>query len=635
MDLLRKSEEFYHFLNSLTHAESREKVFLEEYGAFVLPPGSTTPFSDVVGQRLNPTVIFNKSQIKSGLLNEETPDSTLEEFELSTQTADSILSSSRDGLTTPLSGGHPLPVISHKVVSIGQPLTSKIVYLTNLSPHHEHQSDILGRTQVVARDSHLSPLPLGSARFILSLYSLGSWKAKEPPPPDIWIICAKNKQNIVSFGCVYDATNSALCIITVKEHSESQELTPLKKFSGAAFSEYEITTTDGSTMGGVPLDTFILQFVWSDSDIGVLSPPPENSDAVLKISNTPGHLFSSVLPLFEELKSLHHFCQIVSGEAKWLGCEDEDILISSDKTAQSVKRFIEEMSHPLANSADVTVISPVCSHMIYEPRIDLDFVERLWVFSRSLTSYGELQLVFAEAFKAVILGKIQPFIHKKSSSTLSELLRQVLVNRDREKVQDVAVKLQLLLSEARLVPCLIQIGLEKVKRDQWSFLVGAGILSSDHFEQFFGPNEHLSQLEQCIVFCKLHNIIELDASLLNTINLPSPVLSTFTKAVMEVYKRDTSYQPFSQSPIFSLSLPAYSPALKAVVALCSKRSPDTWRVTAQEDCGQQRDYPVPCKVNLKRSKPLLSNLQKIEDLSDQHYSYEATCEFVPVHKIIL
>lgn len=629
MDLLKKSEEFYHFLDSTTHLQCKERVFLEEYEAFVFSPGTSTPFSEIVGHSLNPTVIFSKSRGENGEIKftNEAPDFTLEELELSAATEHSFSSSPGSGYPLPLS------VTSH---SIGQPLTSKRVYLTNSSFHHEHQSDTLGRMLDVGHDRHFLPLSLRMSRFIHSLYALGTWRGK-PSPPDVWTICEKNKQNIVALGSVYDATNSSLCAIMVKENevcSESHEsVSSLKKLSGVAFSEYEITTTSGSAAEKGPSDMLIVQFAWNDSNIAILSSPPENSDAVLKISRTPGYLFSPVLSLFEELKSLHHLCQIASGEAKWLGCDDEGLFASNDKMALSVKKIIEEMAHPLVNPVDVTVISPAYSRMIYEPRTDLDFVEQLWLFCHSLTSYGELKLVFAEVFKAVILGEVQPFIHKKSSSTLAELLRQVLLHCDKEKIQGVAVKLQLLLSETRLVPCLIQVGLDKIKRDHLSFFVGTDILSTDHFEQFFDPSESLSQLERCVELCKLHSIIELDANLMQTVNLPPLVLSTFTKSVMEIYKSDTSYQPFSRSPIFSLSLPAYSPALKSVVALCSKLSPNTWRVTVQEACGQWRDYLVPSmRIHLKRSRPLLSYLQKTEDLSDQYYSYEATSELVPMHK---
>ena len=657
MDLLEKSEEFYHFLDSVTSPKCIGKIFLEDYEAFVLSPGASTPFSDIVGYSLNPTVIFSKCRRENGekalvedethestleeltkategrneekelvLVKAETPDTTLDELGLSVTTTEySFSSSCGSGYSL------PLPVKSH---SIGQPLTSKRIYLTSSSCHYEHQSDILGRTLDVAQDCCFLPLSLSSSRFIHSLYSLGSWKVKSSPP-DVWTVCEKNKKNIVALGCVYNASNSTLCAIMVKEnemHSVSAKSVSVEKLSGVAFSEYEIAT-GGSATGKVLTDMLILQFAWSDANIGMLSPPPENSDAVMKISCTPGYLFSPVLPLFEELKSLHYFCHIASGTAKWLGCDDEDVLASNNKMALSVKGFIEEMAHPLNNPVDVTVISPVCSHMIYEPRIDLDFVEHMWVFCRSLTSYGEIKLVFAEVFKAVILGEIQPFIHKKSSSTLAELLRQVLLHRDNEEIQTLAIKLQLLLSEARLVPCLIQVGLDKVKRDHWSFFVGADILSADHFEHFFDHSDHLSQLEQCIELCKLHNIIELDANLMQTVNLPPLVLSTFTKAVMEIYKKDMSYQPFSRSPIFSLSLSAYSPALKSVVALCSKLSPSTWRVTVQEACGQQCDDSVSSRrICLKRCRPLLSYLQKTDNSFDQYCSYEATCQLVPIHQ---
>ena len=623
MDYHSKSEELHLFLEALTQRKCDESVFLDRYQATLLSPESLTPFSDIVGPSQNDTVIFSKSKPESKTseekvnVDDENFDSTMERIELSGAATDYSLCSNQQN-------GHTVPVTFH---NIGQPLPSREVYLMNSAPHHEYQSHIHGQILNEAQYCSISPLSVSSARLIHSFYSLGTWKAKQPLP-DVWTICEKNKQNIIALGSAYDVTNLVLSVMEIKENipcSESQ-VSSVKNLSGDAFSEYVITTTATDLLS----DMLVLQFFWNDTNISAFSPPPESSDAVLKISHTPGYLFSPVHSLFDELKSLYQFCQIAIGDEKWLSCDEENVLAANDKIVQSLKGFIEEMAHPMANSADVTVISPTCSHKVYEPRTDFDFVERLWMFCCSLTSYRELQLVFAELFKAVILGKIQPFIHKKSSSTLAELLRQVLVHR--EGIQDVAIKLQLLLSEARLVPCLIQVGLEKLKRDCLSFFVSAVTLSADHFEHFFSLSEHLTQMEQCIELCRLYSIVELDASIMKTLNLPLTVLSTFTKAVMEVYKRDTTFQPFSQSPIFCLSLPAYSPALKCVVALCSKLSPDTWRVTTQDTRGKQADSTaVPSKVHLKRSRPLLSFLQKTENLCDQCYTYEATCKLLPVH----
>lgn len=630
MDAVKKSKDLHIFLESIVGGQTSERVFLDDYEALIIPPGRSTPFLDLVGLSSTSTVIFSRKRLsRKNMLREEIGLTTLDGLDITElekrdlSINGTVDSSSENGELSTLNGSSFSS--PWQVVSIGRLLTNKRLCLSGSTHLHEFKS--------YSFDSHktkddLLPLSLSSSRFLLSLFCLGSWSSKKLLP-DVWTVCERNSQKIVALGCQFDATSSMMRMVTIKEdESQLLEHQGSRKYC-SAYGEYEITTAEPTDGEESFLEKIVLQFAWNDSDIGILAPPPENSDAVLNVCNVPGHLFSPVLSMFEEVKSLYYLCQIAAGKAKWVACEDEDVLVSINKRTQLVKGFIDDMAHPLASSADVTVISPACSHTIYEHRSNLDFVEHLWMFCRTATSYEELKVIFAEVFKAVVLGHLQPFIHRKSSSTLAGLLRQVLVNRDREVIQDLAVKLQLLLTEARLVPCLIQVGLEKLKRDYSAFFAGAELLSLDYFEHFFTPKVNLSYLDQCVQLCKLHNVAELGVSLMKTLNLPTPVLSSFTKAVMEVYKKDASYQPFSKSPIFSLSLPAYSQALKSVVALCSKLSPDTWSLTVQETSFSCSDVSVPRKMYVKIVRPLLNFLQK-PDITDQYYTYTASCELVPL-----
>ena len=189
----------------------------------------------------------------------------------------------------------------------------------------------------------------------------------------------------------------------------------------------------------------------------------------------------------QELKSLHTLCKIANNEMDWPNnCDDnEEVLTSVDKRVEEVETFIQGMANPFNRPADVTVISPSSDHMIFEPRTDLDFTEQLWMFCHNVTSFSELQRVCAKVFKAVLQGKVQPFVHRLSTSTLSGLLRQVLLNSDGASLEDTALKFQLLLSESKLLPCIVQIGIEKMKSDYCSFFLGSDICSAEQFERFF------------------------------------------------------------------------------------------------------------------------------------------------------
>lgn len=613
MEIIKRSEEFCHFLSTLKH-NCVEEVFLEEYKASFLEAGTTTPFSNFIGKHSRPTVVISKYVPKE---SSDVAESNLNNNSVSLEGMELLadLSTSGTGVDILRVPGDPLPISSLNAVPVGQPLGSNRTYLTHSSPFYKGWSGAQAKTNSFAQDGGLVPLSLDSARFIASLYSLGFRKA-QGALPDMWVLCERNQQGVVALGCTFDGPKCPLFVFTVKEGDFTSETdstrTGVKLSGGTVFSEYDILNS--SFEEAEQSGEFKIQFSWSDPD-GILSAPTESSDAVLKVSSIPGDQFSPVLSIHEELKSLYRLCEILNSGADWPTCDDDDgdddseeVLTSSscNKTVEEVDIFIEDMANPLIQPADITVISPTADHMIYEPRTDLDFTERLWLLCREVQSFDELQQVFARVFKAVLLGKIQPFVHRKSTSMLAVLLRQLLLTPDRDGLQDIAPKFQLLLTETKLLPCLVQLGMEKMSRDYQYFFVGGGTCLAEQFERFLSPAPS-SLLAQCLGLCKLHSALELNVCVMRLLRLPdTSIMSTFTKAAVEVFKADTGYQPFAPTPVFSLPLPAYSPALKSVVAMCSKLTPVTWCVTTARPPQNQRRLRQVCLV---RNKPLLCYLR--------------------------
>ncbi len=584
MDISQASDDFYRFLDSIKEEILSPKVFLEEYEASVLAPGTYSPFSDFVGPRDRTTIIFSKHRLEEAEESMKDNSDALEELEL---IAD--LSLNTDIKTE--QGSSHVHNTTHDAVDVGrQSLESSRVYLTQ-PPLCDNNTPGAVKKITCAQDNGLSPLPLNSARLIASLYALNCRKA-ESPLPDIWIVCERNNRNITALGCAHEYP-SLLTFTVEEEEKDASEKSgkvkvgspekPLKNLVGTAFSEFYITRISTETESS--LSELKIQFSWKDPGT-LLSPPPESSEAVLVISNLPGDIFSPVLPLYNELRSLYRLCQISKNELNWSDSKATDEgIISSENKKSALEFFLEELAHPLTSSLDATVMSPTSDSLIYEPRKDMDLAERLWMYCHEITSFSELQFTFAEIFKAVLLGKIQPFIHRKSTSTLAGLLRQVLLTPDGITLQDVAVKLQMMLSEARLLPCLIQLGIDKLKRDYQAFFIGVDICSASQLDKFLAQSSS-SSLDQCLDLCKLHCVLELDVSIMKVLTVPSSVLSGFTKVAMEVFNNEIDYQPFARSPLFSLPLPPYSQALKSVVALCSKLSPATWCVTTGRETAE-------------------------------------------------
>ena len=585
-------------LDSGSFTNATCETFLDEFSAVALPPGVTTPFSVFTGQEEKHTVIFSKRHHDMGVPYSE-----------DTQNASLSFASETSEFPTPETSLQSMPVCPFsvtriKTVNIGQPLSNKKVFLTKSKALHNGQAAGFSTNELICIPGiDVSPISLDKARYLCSLYALGARKAARPLPA-IWVICQSQGIKTVALGCSYDV--SILHTYTIVEEERLQILqspvsksdlekltsTKLGKSNSWAFSEYEISSTIGDDKGKYA--QLMLQFAWSEPE-SLLCPPPENSDAVLRIAATPGSMFSPVLLVYQELSSLLTLCKIACNQAQWPSEEDS---VENSQLVDRVHVFLEDVASPLAQPLEVNVISPTVDHTVYEPRKHLDFAERLWMFVREVQSLEDLQQVFSAVFKAVLLGKVQPFLHKSGSSPLSYLLRQVLLCPSNEERQALATKFQVLLTEPKVLTCLVQIGIEKMQRDYRSFFIGSDLANGTQLDHFFANPDSL--LEQCHSLCKLHNVLELNATALSYLNLPTSTLSSLTKIALEVYKDETFEELGATTSVFCLPLPAYSTSLKSVASLCSNLSPKTWILSAQDN------------QSVFRSQPLFPNSETIE-----------------------
>lgn len=215
------------------------------------------------------------------------------------------------------------------------------------------------------------------------------------------------------------------------------------------------------------------------------------------------------------------------------------------------------------------------------------------MFAKDVQGPGDLLQVFADVFKAVLLGKVQPFLHRSSSSVLATLFRQALLCSSHDERQTIAAKLQALLSEEKVLNCLVEIGIEKLQRDHRSFLIGSDLATGSQLDHFFEASSG-NVLQICHCLCKLHSVMELTVSALTFLNLPTSTLSLLTKTALEVY-RDTKFEHFETTPVFALPIPAYSPALKSVVSLCANLLPKLWILSAEDE----HSTGAPCAGNVQ------------------------------------
>ncbi len=474
----------------------------------------------------------------------------------------------------------PVVVVESVHVHVGQSILPQSVTLSSSHPQTDSRLSDQIYSEPNADVSLLTPLSLDEGRYIASLYSLCSSKTSLP---SIWIVCSKENRNVVALGTSFINSTLFMYTISLKETIplDSKKDKFLCRFDGRVFSQYQIASsseTSDSESGSI-----FVEFYWSEGD-HPLCLPPESAHAIVKVSASPGYSFSPVSATYNEMCRLLEFCEILTGDSEWPLEESPTKEDPSIQLSKKIESFLNAVATPFTKELDATVISPTSENTIYETRKDLDFVEHLWIFAKDATSLAELKEIFADVFKALLLGRVQPFVHRTSSSVLASLLHQLLQCTSTEDRQALTPKFQSLLSHTKLLSTLVQIGLDKMKRDYRSFFISSDIATDNQLEDFFTSSSSQSQLAQCHRLCKLHCVLEINASLLSFLNLPSSVLSTLTKTALQVYKKNP-FKSFSTTPTFNLPLPPHSSSLKLLISLCSKLHPTLWKAQLDKEQG--------------------------------------------------
>ena len=576
------------------------RIFKEEFLVTPLPCDVHFPLTDFTGPQDNVTVLISKHM-------------PLEEDSSSCEGAEESITTTEE--STDVNAQLPeFPLDCTQVVFVGHQLSSH-PYLPSSHPpqcnqvsnqiHTFHQADI----------SDLTPLPLDEARYIASLYSLSTKTSASLP--NLWILCYSENRCIISVGCSFADSTLYTYTITKKESIKTPSLEGSKKggcvtkqpsFSpGSVFSQYTISGSSSRDKDGS--GNLTVEFSWSDAE-RPLCLPAESAEAIVRVSATPGYAFSPVLATYNEICTLLTFCQIAASKSEWPSSE-APCDVETSELSQKIENFLSEVTSPLTEQLDATVISPTADNSIYEMRKDLDFCERLWMFAKEVSNLENLQEIFATVFKALLLGKVQPFVHRNSSSSLAVLLRHLLQCTSAEERQALAPRFQTLLSHSRLLQSLIEIGQEKMKRDYRTFFVGSDITTDYQLDEFFTETTSHSQLKQCHTLCKLHSVLEINAALLSFLNLPSATLSSLTKAALQVY-REMVFTTFQSTPVFVVPLLPYSSALKSLVSLCGKFNPTVWAALLSKE-----------KIMVVyRNEPLHGSSGD----SDSYYVYHAKCD---------
>ncbi|XP_048337770.1 protein zwilch homolog [Sphaerodactylus townsendi] len=204
---------------------------------------------------------------------------------------------------------------------------------------------------------------------------------------------------------------------------------------------------------------------------------------------------------------------------------------------------------------------------VFNSREDLDFVEQLWCnLWKSVTSCEELVKCFKLIMKSLQRGELQVWIHKESNSSLSKLIKQSHHGR-MEAVS---------LSGDASVKMLLEIGVDKMKRDYLSYFIGKELAVHSHLDYFISTSVDLQ--EQIHRVQKLHHVLEIVDNCVDLLKLDHLNVVFLTQSCIKYYKEN----PLNEKHMFQLPVKP-----SCVKDFCQNAYPQMWRVEISSGQGQK------------------------------------------------
>ncbi|NWT68555.1 ZWILC protein, partial [Prunella himalayana] len=305
----------------------------------------------------------------------------------------------------------------------------------------------------------------------------------------------------------------------------------------------------------------------------ILETPPVISAATLNIALESGDPRSPVFQLYQELQFLLALAEGVKTDlTEWPEpSESESALKLVQEFLTDLKKkldgdyIFEDKSETEKIKCDTAAVDS-CIKSIFGERGDLDFTEQLWckMKSKCVSSHQELIDCFTLVIKSLERGEIQPWIHQGSSTFLSQLIQQSYHG----KMEDVS------LSDITPIQMLLEVGLEKMKKDYVSFFIEQkSLLLQDYF-----ISTSVDLQEQVHRVQKLHHMLEIMVSCTGLLQFRHENLFSLTQICMKYYKEN----PLNEKHVFQLPI---RPAL--VKKFYQNDNPEVWKVEISSGHGQK------------------------------------------------
>ncbi|XP_068815051.1 protein zwilch homolog isoform X2 [Struthio camelus] len=485
---------------------------------------------------------------------------------------------------------------------------NNMIYILQKAGHNE-ESDLTEESKAddAVYDSELSqkegsgpvPLSVRRAKQLISLYTM----VQNPNMthlkisrlvvlPPLWIRCDRsdpertcwlgaeplktgNKITGINLHMVTcdGPTADKNCFADLEELKLAHKIKHSSVVMTKGFVQYELiraAAIEGMLVGSE--SNIYIDITWNTVD-KILQAPPLTSVATLNIILESGDPRSPVYQLYRELQFL-----LALAEGLKTGVTEWPERLESESAVALVQEFLTDLKTKLdgfctsgnKNETEkikcdtAAVDSSITS--IFSERGDLDFAEQLWCKMRSVNSYQELVECFTLVIRSLERGEIQPWIHRGSSSLLSKLIQQSYHG----KINGIS------LSGSTPIQMLLEIGLDKMKKDYVSFFIDQELATLTYLDYFISTSVDLQ--EQVHRVQKLHHMLEIMVSCTVLLQFKHENLFPLTQTCIKYYKEN----PLNEKHAFQLPI---RPAL--VKKFYENDHPEIWKVDISSGHGQK------------------------------------------------
>uniref|UniRef100_A0A8C6T1V4 Protein zwilch n=1 Tax=Neogobius melanostomus TaxID=47308 RepID=A0A8C6T1V4_9GOBI len=314
-----------------------------------------------------------------------------------------------------------------------------------------------------------------------------------------------------------------------KEHRKRHPSAPVALKGTARYNLFDSTVVENTTIKSQSSVTVDLKW----NDVGrILETPPMSSTATLNIKVASGDMRNPMFELYREIEFLQSLADgLRTEEINWLEP------VETTSAVNLTKAYLEG---------------------------DWLYFSSLLIVFEGVTSYQDIGDSLKLVIDAFRYGSIKPWIHRDSNSSLSKLVLQSY----HQKIDNVH------LSGMTPVQMLLEMGLDKMRKDYINYLIAEELTTLNHLHYFLSTDVDIQ--EQVVRLRKLHHLLEIIVTCTTFLGLPYHSLFQLTQSCLQHYKTN----PYNESYNFELPV---KPAL--ISHFYQKELPVMWGVEVSSGHG--------------------------------------------------